>query len=62
MKNIVRIFALALVAVGAVASTQTTSTSQSKNATVNISMLSAAPTPACPPNDPGGCGISSTRK
>ncbi len=41
MKNIVRAFALALVAIGAFASTHTSNAAQ----TQNVSMMTSAPTP-----------------
>lgn len=55
MKNLVRVFALALVATGAVASVHTASATTTKNTITPRS--SALPTPMCPPGDPNGCGI-----
>ncbi len=54
MKLFVRIFALSLVATGAVASTHI---AQSSRPTVGAK-VSALPIPVCPPNDPNGCGIA----
>ncbi len=54
MKNIVRIFALAVVATGAVASMHA---STSNNATLATASKAAMPVPMCPPSDPNGCGI-----
>ncbi len=57
MKNIVRIFALALVATGAVASYHTAQASAStKTTTAQVSLRSAVPLPACEPGS-GSCGF-----
>jgi hypothetical protein len=53
MKLIIRIFALSLVATGAVASTHIANVSQS---TVTA-RVSAIPVPTCDPSDPDACGI-----
>jgi hypothetical protein len=54
MKLFARIFALSLVATGAVASTHI---AQSAQPTVSA-RVSALPIPVCPPGDPNGCGIA----
>ncbi len=53
MKLIVRIFALSLVATGAVASTHIANASRP---TVSA-RVSAIPVPTCDPSDPDACGI-----
>lgn len=53
MKNIVRIFALAVVATGAAASMHASTSSTS----VAIASSAKMPIPSCPPNTPDGCGI-----
>ena len=52
MKNIVRAFALSLVALGAIASIHTTADAQIKHA----SIMSASPVPQCTPGDTS-CGF-----
>ena len=54
MKNIVRIFALTLVATGAVASLHA---SNSTSTVITAGKVSTPPVPTCPPSDPNGCGI-----
>jgi len=53
MKLFARIFALSLVATGAIASTHIANASQP---TVSAK-VSAIPVPMCPPDDPAACGI-----
>lgn len=59
MQNIVRAFALSLVAVGAFASTHIAKDAQGATVTAKVSAL---PVPTCPPSDPNGCGIGQTGK
>jgi spermidine/putrescine-binding protein len=54
MKNIVRAFALTLVATGAFASSHTTQTSLS---TVVVGNFSGYPVPTCPPDGTTSCGM-----
>ncbi len=53
MKLFARIFALSLVATGAVASAHIASASQP----ANVARVSALPVPSCDPSLPGGCGM-----
>ncbi len=53
MKLIARLFALSLVATGAVASTHIANASQ-PNVQARVTTM---PVPMCPPGDPNGCGI-----
>lgn len=55
MKNIVRVFALALVATGAAASYHT-STAAAQSNTTQVSLHSATPMPSCEPGS-GSCGF-----
>ena len=54
MKNVIRAFALALVATGAVASLHA---ANSGSPATMAGKVSSPPMPMCPPSDPNGCGI-----
>ncbi len=54
MKNLIRAFALALVATGAVASLHATNSASTMTTTGKIS---SPPVPWCPPGGADGCGI-----
>jgi hypothetical protein len=56
MKIIVRTFVIALALTGAVASISANGSTKAAT-TVHAAKTSAWPVPACPPNDPNGCGI-----
>lgn len=56
MKHIVRAFVITLVAVGAFASTHTDANASTAKTQI-VSMQSAWPTPACPPDGSTACGM-----
>jgi hypothetical protein len=56
MKIIVRTFVIALALTGAVATIHANGSTKAA-VTVHAGKTSAWPVPACPPNDPDGCGI-----
>jgi hypothetical protein len=55
MKIIVRTLVIALAVTGAIATT--CANAAPAKTTVSVSKTSAIPIPACPPDDPNGCGI-----